>query len=635
MPRSTLLDRTVRLAGPALLVIVAFVALGAALVYGGAAAKLPLADPGAVVRIGLPIASLCVDLGAALTIGALALTCFALSPRRPEWNRALDIASAGAAFWTVGSCVTGFFTFLSVSNVDLTVDEKFGQSLAFFLTNTSLGLAWLISTLIAAAVTVLCFAVRGVTPVLFVALLAGAGLIPIAEQGHAAGTTSHIAAVTALALHIEGAAVWLGGLVTIALLRPLLEQGRVGTVLARYSTLALLSFVVVVVSGVASAQIRIGSWSELGSRYGVLVIVKVIVLILLGLFGVVHRRVLIGRMKTAMTATRGAFWWFVAAELAFLGVASGVAAALARTQTPVAQSAVVDVGAQTPAEVLTEAALPPVLTLGRWFTSWNFDLLWLLAGAFLAAFYLAGVIRVRRRGQTWSIGRALCWIAGLAVLVYATNGAPNVYEKYVMSSHLLVVVLAALAVPALLVPAAPWTLALVSIQKRTDGSRGPREWLMLVVRSRVAGLLTHPITGAVLLGVSLWSWMFMLPMLRWSVSTYAGHTLLVLELVLAGWLFVQALVGVDPVPLRAGSGVRSGLVALVAIIVAVLAAVLLTSRGLLLSNWFGAMGRLWGAPPVADQQQGGLVFGVVGLAVCAALAVGVWWTGRQKEVDSA
>lgn len=630
MPRSTPLDRTVRLAGPALLVLVAFVALGGALVYGGAAAKLPLADPGAVVRIGLPIASLCVDLGAALTIGALALTCFALSPRRPEWNRALDIASAGAAFWTIGSSVTGFFTFLSVSNVDVTLDEKFGQSLAFFLTNTSLGLAWLIATLIAAATTVLCFAVRGVTPVLFVALLAGAGLIPIAEQGHAAGTTSHIAAVTALALHIEGAAVWLGGLVTIVLLRPLLEQGRVGTVLARYSTLALLSFVVVVVSGVASAQIRIGSWSELGSRYGVLVIVKVIALILLGLFGVVHRRVLIGRMRTAMTATRAAFWWFVAAELAFLGLASGVAAALARTQTPVSQSVLGDIGAQTPAEVLTEAALPPALTLGRWFSAWNFDLLWLLLAAFLAAFYLAGMMRVRRRGESWSTRRAVCWVAGLAVLVYATNGPLNVYEKYVMSSHLLVVVLAGLVVPALLVPAAPWTLALVSIQKRTDGSRGPREWLMLVVRSRVAGWLTHPITGVVLLGVSLAVCIFVLPLLRWSVSTYAGHTVLVLELVLVGWLFVQALVGVDPVPLRAGLRVRVALLGVLALVVLVLAAVLLTGEGLLLSNWFGAMGRLWGAAPVADQQQGGVVFGVVGLAVCAALAVGVGRGGRRE-----
>ena len=68
------------------------------------------------------------------------------------------------------------------------------------VTLVALGLAWLISTLIAAAVTVLCFAVRGVGAVFVVALLAAAALVPIAQQGHAAGTASHTAAVTALGL---------------------------------------------------------------------------------------------------------------------------------------------------------------------------------------------------------------------------------------------------------------------------------------------------------------------------------------------------------------------------------------------------------------------------------------------------
>jgi cytochrome c oxidase assembly factor CtaG/putative copper export protein len=627
--------RLSRIAGPALLVLVAFAALLVALVVGGAAKPLPLADPGAVIRFGLPIATLCVDLGAALTIGALALTTFALTPDRPEWARALDIASAGAAFWTVASGVTGFFTFVSVSNVKVTLDAEFGQSLAFFLTNTGLGQAWLVSTLIAAAVTVLCFAVRNVTLVFFVALLAGVGLLPIAQQGHAAGTTSHVAAVTSLALHIIGAAVWLGGLLTIVLLRPLLERGRTGVVLSRYSTLALICFVIVAVSGVASAEIRIGSWAELGSPYGVLVLVKVVALILLGLFGVVHRRVLLAKIQKRAEATRASFWWFVSAELAFLGLASGVAAALSRTATPVSQKAVTDTAALTPAEVLTDSALPPEFTPLRWLTAFDFDLVWLLACAFLIVAYLIGVVRVRRRGDTWALGRTVRWCLGLVVLFVATNGAPNVYEKYVVSTHLVVIALAAFVVPALLASSAPWTLALLAIEKRSDGSRGPREWLMQIVRSAPAAWLTHPVTGAVLLAASLWGWIFSLPLLRWSVSTYAGHTVLVLQLVLVGWLFVQAVVGSDPVRLRAGGRVKAGLLVLVAVSTGVLGVVLATGRGLLLSNWFGAMGRLWGAAPVADQQLGGVVLAVVGVAVCAALAVALLVGARQEDAPVA
>lgn len=615
------MPRPARLAAPAILLIAALAALIAALSFGGAAARLPLADPGGVVRFGLPIATVVTDLAASLTIGTLALTCFALTPERPEWARALDIASAGALAWTVASCVTGFFTFVSAAGVRVTLDAKFGESLAFFLTGTSLGLAWLVSTLMAATVTVLCFAVRGTTPVFFVAVLAAAALVPIAQQGHAAGTASHTAAVTALALHVEGAALWLGGLLGLVLLRPVIEKARLGAVLARYSSIALLCFVIVTVSGVASADIRIGSWSALGSRYGLLVIAKVVVLVILGLFGVVHRRVLVARVQNRLEASKPVFWWFVAAELGFLGVASGIAAALSRTETPVGQAAVTDTAAVTPAEVLTDSRLPAEFTPARWLTAFDVDLVWLLACALLVAFYVAGVVRLRRRGDAWPVARTIRWCLGLVVLAYVTCGAPQVYGRYLVSAHLLTVVVAGLVVPILLVPAAPWTLALLAIARRSDRSRGPREWLLLVVESRVAGWLTYPPVGGILLALSFWAALFS-PLLRFTATTATGHFAFVLGLVLVGWLFVQALTGVDPVPVTAGFGIRMSLAGLVALVVVALGAVLAVSPGLLLANWYGAMGRQWGAVPLVDQQQGGVVFGVVGVLACAALAVG-------------
>lgn len=619
------MPRLLRLAGPALLVVAGLVALLLALAYGGAAAPLPLDDPGAVVRFGLPVATLVTDLGAGLAIGTLALACFALTPDRPEWGRALDIASAAALCWTIGSCVTGFFTFLSVTNVAVTPDAKFGQSLAFFLTNTALGTAWLTSTLIAAVVTVLCFAVRSVTGVFIVALVAGAGLVPIASQGHAAGTSDHLAAVMALGLHVEAAAVWLGGLLAIVLLRPVLER-RLATVLSRYSTLALLCFVVVAVSGVASAGIRIGSWSDIGSRYGVLVIAKSVALVLLGLFGVVHRRVVIRRLSGARKRAErlregtASFWWFVAAELAVLGVASGVAAALARTATPVAEKAIAETGTLTPFEVLTGRALPPEWTPARWFTGSSVDLVWLLACALLAVAYVLGVRRLRARGDSWPTGRVVLWILGLVVLAFATSGAPHLYDQAAMSAHLVTLAAAAFVVPALVVPAAPWTLALLAVEKRTDGSRGPREWFLGIVHSRVAAWMTHPFVGPALVAISLWAWLHT-PLLRWSVATGWGHFAMVLELVLVGWLFAQSVVGVDPVPVRAGRGIRILVASVVAVVTGALGIALAAGQGLLLSNWYGATGRLWGLPPVADQQAGGVVLAVVGLVTCAVLVV--------------
>ncbi len=60
----------------------------------------------------------------------------------------------------MSSVVTTFFTFLSVAGSQVSLDEQFGQSMGVFLTGTDLGLAWLVTVLVAASVTVLCFAVR-------------------------------------------------------------------------------------------------------------------------------------------------------------------------------------------------------------------------------------------------------------------------------------------------------------------------------------------------------------------------------------------------------------------------------------------------------------------------------------------
>ena len=50
-------------------------------------------DPGELVRYGVPVASLIGNLAAAGTLGALVLTCFALSRDLPEFERALRLAS--------------------------------------------------------------------------------------------------------------------------------------------------------------------------------------------------------------------------------------------------------------------------------------------------------------------------------------------------------------------------------------------------------------------------------------------------------------------------------------------------------------------------------------------------------------
>ncbi|MFC5857763.1 cytochrome c oxidase assembly protein [Agromyces flavus] len=602
----------------------------AALAYGGGAAPFPIQDPGPVARWGVPVAKLFVNLGAAGMIGALVLAVWALSPKRREFDLALDVAAASAAVLTVASAATGVLTFMLVTGAPFDLGDRFGAQLGQFATTIELGRAWLTTTLVAAAVTVLCFAVRNHTALVFVTVLAVVALVPMAQQGHAAGTAGHSEAITALGLHLVFVAAWLGGLVTLVLLKPALDGDRLGVVLARYSTVALVCFIVVAISGYASAALRIGSWDQLTTGYGILVVVKVAALIALGLFGAAQRRILIGRMTRPAASTTGTFWLLVAVELAFMGLASGVAAALARTATPVSEDTAGQL-ARTPAEILTGEPLPPWPEPWRYFTEWNPDLLWLLLCGFGIFFYVAGVVRLHRRGDRWPVWRTILWVSGLALLAWVTSGGVNVYEQTLFSAHMLAHMVLTMAVPVLLVPGAPVTLAARAIRPRKDGSRGGREWILLAVHSRFASIIANPIVAAVLFAGSLWVFYYS-PLFRWTMEDHIGHEWMVAHFLITGYLFVQSLIGIDPVPYRLPYPFRLLLLLGTMAFHAFFGLSIMMSSGLLLADWYGAMG--WGTDALADQQVGGGIAWSIGEIPTLALAIAVavqWARSDAKE----
>lgn len=615
--------RALRAVGPALLVVAALVVMLWALAFGGGAAPLALADPGPFVRWGLPTATLVVNLSAAGMVGALVTALFTLRAGERPFDVALDTASISAAIFTMAAAATGFLTFLAALNPAISLGPEFGAQLGRFLIETELGRTWLITTIAGAALTVLTFAVRSWTPTFFVALLAAAALVPMGTQGHSGEEAFHHEAMTALILHMIAAAVWLGGLLLIVIVRPLQSRPDSAATVARYSSIALAAFVVVAVSGTVRAAIGLQDWSALVSPYGVILGVKVLALIALGVLGAWYRTRLIGRMRDAAAATR-AFWTLIAFELVLMGVASGAAAALARTPPPVPPLIPVT---PTPAQRLTGAPLPPELTIDRWLTSWNIDLLWAVVAGFAIFFYLVGVWRLRRRGDAWPMYRTILWVAGWVVLVWVTGGVINVYQDYLFSMHMVGHMLLTMAIPLLLVPGAPITLAARAIRKRDDGTRGGREWILWAVHSPVARVLTNPFVAAGLFVGSLWVFYYT-DLFRWSLYDHLGHEWMVAHFLITGYLFVMSLIGIDPVPYRLPYPGRILLLIGVMAMHAFFGIAIMMQEGLMIAEWFGSMGRTWGATPQEDQYTGGGIAWSIGEipTLILAITVAIQWS---------
>ncbi|WP_181408852.1 cytochrome c oxidase assembly protein [Schumannella soli] len=619
------MPRLVKVAGPAVLIAAALVAVVLSLAFGGGATAPAIVDPGPIVRWGLPITKTLVNLAVGLTLGALLLALLALSPKERAYARALDVAAAAGAAWTIASAACAFFTFQSVYVQPVAFDDSYGQAFGQFLTQIAAGQAWLVMMLAGAVITVLCFAVRHQLLILVTFAIGVAALARLSNEGHSGDSSTHDIAATAIWLHMGLAAIWLGGLLTLVLLKGTLDRGRLVIVLQRYSTIALIAFIVVAASGYVSAAIRVGTLPNLLTPYGVLVLVKVAALLALGLFGAVQRRVLIRGL--GRSEGNGRFWILVVAEIAFMGIASGVAAALARTQTPLADTGTSQLSDPTPAELLTDKPLPPELTPLGWITTWNLDLMWALIVAFGIFFYLAGVWRLRRRGDSWPWYRPVLWVVGMLLLLWATNGMPNVYEQFLFSAHMTVHMVLSMMIPVFLVLSAPVTLAMRAIHKRSDGSRGPREWILWAVHSKYATFLSHPIIASVLFAGSLWVFYYS-PLFRWATTDHLGHMWMTVHFLIVGYLFVQMLVGVDPLPYRPPYPLRLLLLLATMAMHAFFGLSIIESSGLFLADWYGAMGRTWGDPPLVDQQAaGGIAWSVGELpTVSLAILVALMWS---------
>ena len=595
------------------------------LAIGGGAAALQFSDPGPIIRYGVPLAKGLMNIAMAISIGSLVFAGFAANDKSAVLRKLLNLASAGAAVWAIAASVHFVLSFVSVSGAKLSLDQSFSQGLWVYATEIELGISLALNLLAAFAISILALSVSSLTATALTAALGLGSLIPLALIGHAAGTANHSLAVNSLGLHLVGIVTWVGGLIALfAIKQDVLQEAK--PMVARYSTLALASFVIVGVSGLGSSYVRIPDAAGLLSPYGQMLFIKVVLLVTLGAFGAVYRTRILSKISE-----KGSFFKLALLEIFIMGAAIGMGTALARTAPPVNQGEFIT---PTPAQLLTGEPLPPELTIETFFTQWKLDILWALIALWAIGAYLVAVRRLKARGDSWPIARTISWIAGMLLLIFVTSGSLNVYQEYLFSVHMVAHMFLTMAIPVLLVPGAPVTLLTRAVQKRADSSRGIREWVLWAVHTKYAEFVSHPLIAAANFAASLVVFYFT-PLFEWATREHVGHQWMIVHFLITGYLFVQSLIGIDPGPSRLSYPFR--IVTLIGVMAfhAFFGLALMGGTGLLLPDWFGAMGRTWGLPPLEDQQSGGAIAWGIGEipTIILTIIVSVQWF-RSDNRDS-
>lgn len=197
--------------------------------------------------------------------------------------------------------------------------------------------------------------------------------------------------------------------------------------------------------------------------------------------------------------------------------------------------------------------LPP-FTLGRGL-QWSADPFFLVACLLALALYGWGVVRLRRRGDAWPVGRTVSYVVGVLTVMAVMCTALNDYGMVMFSVHMVQHMVISMLSPILILLGAPATLALRALPVAGRGRKGPRELLLALLHSRYMRIVTHPAFTIPLFIASLYA-LYFSPLFDFLMGSRAGHLAMMVHFLAVGVVFFWPIIGVDPGPNRPGHLMR-------------------------------------------------------------------------------
>jgi putative copper resistance protein D len=504
-----------------------------------------LPDPGPVTTVGLPFVRAAGEVAAVVAVGAFLSAAFLVPPQN---NGILDVDGYRAV--RIGTVAAGAWAVCAALLVPLTISDVSGQPITAHLNPAilwslasliNISTAWRWTALLAAAVMLASLPVLrwSWTPLLLVGSLAT--LIPLGLTGHSSAGGSHDLATNSLLIHLVAASLWAGGL--LALLTHVVRGGAHADLAARrFSVIALWCFGAMALSGVVNALVRILPSDLLTTDYGRLVVGKFVALCLLGVAGWRQRRTGVVALQED-PGSRASLVRLAVIEALVFGLTFGIAVGLGRTPPPplpIGVPSIPDV------KIGYDFAGPP--TPARVLFDWRFDLIFGTAAIVFATLYLAGVRRLRRRGDSWPPGRTAAWLLGCMALLFVTSSGVGRYMPAMFSMHMVAHMLLSMLVPILLVLGGPVGLALRALPAAGRGDPpAMREWLLAALHSRLSRLLTNPVVATALFVAGFYG-LYLGGLFDAAVGSHMGHVVMNVHFLVSGYLFYWVVIGVDPTP---------------------------------------------------------------------------------------
>ena len=558
------------------------------------------------------------------TVGALLAMGFLILDKdgvlSTSAQRLRRFAGASALLWVFGTSALIVVTVANIlgSGISSALDLQLIRS---FLTQITLGQYLLFQTLVAALVGIFVLRVRKTGGSLILLVLSLLALVAPVFQSHSASSGSHSLAIGSLVTHVVGLAMWFGGIIALCLLN---ENDR-RSALPRFSHLALWAAIAVVASGAANAWARMNFASAWSTGYAKVVLLKILLTAVLLFFGYLNRKQLLSKQSINWQSLSR----IIFAELIIMVIATLLGSWLSSQQSPLPElEAEFD-----NAVAITGLANPGAPTLWKLFTLYDADALMIAILLTLVALYIKGVAILKKRGDSWPIGRTIAFALAIAAIDFATSGGLGVYAKFSFEYHMIAHMTLGMIAPIGIVLGAPITLALRTLPISRDGQeRGVRGTLVALLHAKPTALITNPVVVLAIFDGSLFI-LYFTSLFGGMMQSHAGHFFMNIHFLLAGILFFHVIIGIDPNPRKVPHIVRIVILFAAMGIHAFFSVALMSTTTLLDQGYYSGIGSTWLPDLLADQQAGGSVGWAMGeIPILLALtATFIQWMRDDKR----
>jgi len=513
-------------------------------------------------------------------------------------------ASLIGLIWFFSSFIYIIATLADILDVSFT-DALDTTTIRSFVSQVLIGRYLLAQTLVAFLAGYLILRLKRVIPTLILFVISLVAIAAPALESHSASGGSHALAIGSMLLHVGGLTLWVGGLFAVMFIS---AEDRKYAV-PRFSVMALWAAIVVVLSGLINAWARLNFREAWDTTYARVIILKTILTAVLLFIGYLHRKNLSLREKIDWRGlTR-----LITAEVALMAGVIAIGIWLSLNASP---------------DRVIEPVIPAAPTFTRILWAYDPDVFFIGVLILAVALYIKGVVILKRRGDSWPVGRTIAFALGIAGIDFATSGGLGVYAMYSFEYHMIAHMTLGMIAPIGLVLGAPITLALRTLpQGRTSTESGPRAILVALLHSRIGVLFTNPIIALALFDGSLFV-LYFTDLFGILMASHAGHLLMNVHFILAGYLFFMIIIGVDPTPRRIHHLVRIVILFAAMAIHAFFSISLLATTTLIDQGFYSSQNSPWlGSEILDDQRAGGSVSWAMGEIpiILALIATFILW----------